>query len=206
MKTSKIRKIIYIAEGACSLKSYRTRRNALYKEGYTEALIGGGSTRLLTLEELESVGRFFWNNVFANSTRRKIPIGETIGAVFFTPRLAIELLPKANVSNRRAPSVGDLLSRYKNPTAKFLKPRKKTKKTYPEWPNIPLRGKRSTVRIANSGITKRGKKPDPNSRGQKNKGKCKGGKFLKNKGGGKGQKGDSQPTVECAPTNGTGIS
>ena len=55
----------------------------------------------------------------------------------------------------------------------------------------------STVRIANSGITKTGG-ADPNSRRQVDERKCaNGGKGLKNKADVKGQKGDSQPTVEA---------
>ena len=124
LKISKIREIIYISAGVCSVKSYRLWYNALYKAGYAEPLIGGGTSRLLALEELGSVDQFFWNNTFETPTQHKIPIGEAIGAVFFTSRLAIELLPKPNFSGRPAPSVGGLLSRCQNPTTNFLKPRK----------------------------------------------------------------------------------
>ena len=56
---SKIREIIYISEGVCSVKSYRLWRNALYKAGYAVALTGCGPTRVATLEESDSAGRFF---------------------------------------------------------------------------------------------------------------------------------------------------
>ena len=80
LKISKIREIIYISEGVCSLKSYRLWRISLYKEGHAEAPIGGGGpTRLLTLEELESVGQFVRNNVFGTSIRQKNPSGEQLG-------------------------------------------------------------------------------------------------------------------------------
>ena len=66
----------------------------------------GAASRLLTLEELGSVDQFLWNSVFGTSTRQKVPIGKALGACFYTSRMQIELLPKANFSSQHAPSGG----------------------------------------------------------------------------------------------------
>ena len=158
LKISKIRKIIYTSEGLCSLKAYRLWRNDIYKAVCAEALARGCPTRLLTSAELEAVDRFFWNNVFDTSGQQNIFIVEAIGDVFFTSRLAIELLPKPNVASQPAPSGWGASSQgTKTQTKNFLNPMKTNQtEINQEWPNITSRGMRTTVRIANSGISNKG--------------------------------------------------
>ena len=61
--------MIYVAEGVCSLREHKERRNTLYKAGYAQSLVQKETRRLLTLEEMEAVGQFFWDDVFATSSR-----------------------------------------------------------------------------------------------------------------------------------------
>ena len=70
LKISKIREIIYVPEGAFSLKTYKVWRNRLYKAGCADALLSTDN-RLLTIEELERVDQYFWDSVFETSSRKK---------------------------------------------------------------------------------------------------------------------------------------
>ena len=60
LKVSKIREVIYVSEGVCSIKSYRGWHNALFQAGFTNAIVQKGEQRLLTLKELEQVDQYFW--------------------------------------------------------------------------------------------------------------------------------------------------
>ena len=57
LKISQISEIIYVADGGCTLKTYRFRNNCLYKEGYADPLLCPTS-RLLAVEELGTVDQF----------------------------------------------------------------------------------------------------------------------------------------------------
>ena len=78
LKISKIREIIYISDGACALKSYRLRRNYLYKTGYKKAPIGTWASLLWAIEELDPVGQFSRISVFETLSRQKISLGEAM--------------------------------------------------------------------------------------------------------------------------------
>ena len=71
LKVSKIREIIYVMTGVCSLGTYKEWHNTLYKAGYTDSLVQRHEQRLLTLEELEAVDQYFWEMVFAEPSRGK---------------------------------------------------------------------------------------------------------------------------------------
>ena len=76
LKVSKIREIIFVSEGACSIGDYRERINALYRAGYAESLAQKDNLRLLILEELEAVGQFSWGCVFGTSSQERIKIAK----------------------------------------------------------------------------------------------------------------------------------
>ena len=74
LKISKIREAIYASEGVFPLWAYKEWRNTLYKSGYAESLAKKTTDFFLTLDELEAVGQFFWDSVFATSIRDRISI------------------------------------------------------------------------------------------------------------------------------------
>ena len=67
----------YLCNGrVCSIIAYKEWRNTLYKAGYTDSLVRKDEQRLLTIDDLEAVGRYFWEMVFAESSRRRISIAK----------------------------------------------------------------------------------------------------------------------------------
>ena len=71
LKVSKIREVIYVSEGVCSLRSYKGWHNSLYQAGYTNSIVQKDEQRLLTLAELEAVDQYFWGNVFSESSKQE---------------------------------------------------------------------------------------------------------------------------------------
>ena len=94
LNVSKIREVIYVTEGACTLRSYKGWRNSLYQAGYANAIAQQDERRLLTLAELEHAGRYFWGNVFSESSKQEITIDKAMSIVQFNYRIAMELVPK----------------------------------------------------------------------------------------------------------------
>ena len=66
----------------------------LYTKPDTGALVQSSNRRLLTLEELEPDGQFFWGDAYGTSSQEKIAIGNAMAQVFSTHRVATGLLPK----------------------------------------------------------------------------------------------------------------
>ena len=60
LKVSKIREVIYVSEGVCTIRTYKGWRNSLYQTGCANAIVQKDEQRLLTIAELEHVGQFFW--------------------------------------------------------------------------------------------------------------------------------------------------
>ena len=94
LKVSKIREVIYVTEGVCTLRSYKGWRNSLYQAGYTNAIVQQDEQRLLTLAELEHVDHYFWESVFAESSKQEITIDRAMAIVQFNHRITMELSPK----------------------------------------------------------------------------------------------------------------
>ena len=94
LKVSKIREVIFVTEGVCSLRSYRGWRNALFQAGFTNVIVQKGEQRLLTLKELEQVGQYFWEGVFSESSKQEITVGKAMSIVQFKYRITMELAPK----------------------------------------------------------------------------------------------------------------
>ena len=105
LKISKIREVIYVTEGICSIIAYKEWHNTLYKAGYTDSLGQPHEQRLLTIGELEAVGRYFWEMVFDESSRGKFSIEKAMSKVSMNYRISMELVPKTvfTWSSRRAP-------------------------------------------------------------------------------------------------------
>ena len=53
-----------------------------------------GEQRLLTLKELEQVGRYFWGGVFSESSKQEITVGKAMSIAQFNYRITMELAPK----------------------------------------------------------------------------------------------------------------
>ena len=94
LKISKIREAIYFPEGVFSLWDYKEWHNTLYKAGYTESLAQTDNQLLLTLGELEAVGRFFRDIAFATSSRRRISIEMAMSQVSLNRLIDTELIPR----------------------------------------------------------------------------------------------------------------
>ena len=118
---SKISEIVYISEGVRTVKSYRHWRNSLRKAGCVDALVGGAASRLLAIEELESVDQFPRGSVFETSIHRKISARRAMDICFYSSRIQIELTHKPNFSNRPAPSGEEPGSKKQLPEHKSLK-------------------------------------------------------------------------------------
>ena len=106
LKIPKIREIVYVSEGACTLKTYRVWRNHLYKEVYEDTLLGAAN-RHSAIAELETTDRYFADSFFETSSRQKIPTRNAIRKCFFGSMLLLELMPKPVSFNRPAPSGGE---------------------------------------------------------------------------------------------------
>ena len=78
-------------------------RNALYKEGYAETLIGD-PRRHLEIRELETVVRYFWNLALEDPTRDKISARNATEQRLTDPRLMVEMSPKAVSFSQSGPS------------------------------------------------------------------------------------------------------
>ena len=61
--------VIYVTEGVFSIIAYKEWRNTLYKARYADSLVQKDEQRLLTIDELEAVGQYFWEMVFDESSR-----------------------------------------------------------------------------------------------------------------------------------------
>ena len=116
LEISKIREVIYVTEGAGSAMAYKEWRNTLYKAGYTESIVHKEEQRLLTLEELEALGRFFWESVFSESSRG-IPIEMATSKVSLNHRISTKLAPETIYpaslqigSSKRKPENQDVLT------------------------------------------------------------------------------------------------
>ena len=95
-----------MSDGACTLKTYRTWRDYLYKEGYAETILSTAN-RLLATEELETADQYFWGSVLETSSREKISARNAMGTCFFYSRLILELMPKPVSVGHTAPSGGE---------------------------------------------------------------------------------------------------
>ena len=95
LKVPKIREAIYVSEGVCTLRSYKGWRDSLYQAGYANSIAQQDEQRLLTLSELEHAGRYFWENVFFESSKQEITIDKAIAIVQFNRRITMELPPKS---------------------------------------------------------------------------------------------------------------
>ena len=89
-----------------SLLDYKEWRNTLYKAGYAESIVHKNEQRLLTLDELEAVGQFFRDSVFAEPSRGQIPIEKAMAVVSTNYRISMELVPKTVFAgpSREAPT------------------------------------------------------------------------------------------------------
>ena len=96
--------MIYISEGVCPIGAYRERRNTLYKAGYAESLVQKETHRLSTIGELEAVGQFLRDLVFATSSRERISIERAMNQVSLNRRISSELPPKPLLSGLFHPS------------------------------------------------------------------------------------------------------
>ena len=105
LKVSKIREVIYVTEGVCSIIAYKEWHNTLYKAGYTDSLVQKDEQRLLTIDELEAVDQYFWEMVFDESSREQISIEKAMSRVSMNYRISMELVPKTvfTGSSRQAP-------------------------------------------------------------------------------------------------------
>ena len=74
--------------------AYKEWRNTLYKAGYAESVVHKEEQRLLTLEELEAPGRFFWGSVFSESSRGGISIEMATSKVSLNRRICMGMAPK----------------------------------------------------------------------------------------------------------------
>ena len=74
--------------------TYKEWHDTLYKAGYTESIVHKDNQRHLTLEELEAAGQFFWDGVFATSTRERISIEMAMIQLSLNRRIPMELTPK----------------------------------------------------------------------------------------------------------------
>ena len=92
LKISEIRKIIYVFEGVCTLKTYKVWHNHLYKAGYTETMLSTAN-RLLAIE-LGTYDQYYLDTVFETSSQKEISARNAMGTCFFEPRLTVGLLPE----------------------------------------------------------------------------------------------------------------
>ena len=149
-KISKIREIIYVSDGACTLKTYRDWRNFLYKAGYADPLLGT-ENRILTISELETVGRYFWDLVFG-TIQQKVSVRNAMESRFYNARLLLELTHKPFVFSHTAPpgAGGGGNSKKQSLPENLLKKRNQRKST--KWPNIQSKGEMSLDITANLAI------------------------------------------------------
>ena len=149
----------------CAVKSYRYRRNALYKAGYAEALVQTSNRRLLTLVELESAGQFCWGDVFGTACQEKIAIAKAMAPVFSTRIAAIKLLPKTCHPSHLSPSPsgngrpGKVQKPNEKPLSKASQKKQQLQNQKPLTKYI-VAEKRSGNRITNMAI-KKPKEPRP---------------------------------------------
>ena len=100
LKVSKIREVIYVSEGVCTLRTYKGWRNSFYQSGYANAIAQRDEQRLFTLAELEHVDRYFWGNVFPESSKQEITADKATSIVQFNHRITMELFPKIAFTQR----------------------------------------------------------------------------------------------------------
>ena len=85
---------------------------------------------------------------------------EAIGAAFFTPRLAIGLLPKANVSSHPAPSGAEPSPKVPKPNDKLHKADKeKLKKNQPGMAKYTIKGEEVYRPYREFGYNEKGTRP-----------------------------------------------
>jgi len=94
LKVSKIREVIYVSEGVCSIKSHRGWHNALFQAGFTNAIVQKGEQRLLTLKELEQADQYFRGSSFSESSKGETTVDKATSIVQFNYRITMELAPK----------------------------------------------------------------------------------------------------------------
>ena len=112
--------------------AYKEWRNTLYEAGYAGSLVHKEEQRLLTLGELEAVCLFFWESVFSESSRGRIPIEMALGKLSLNHRICMELAPWTIYpwslqfgSSKRKPGNQDVLTT--KPTGLTKAERKKLK-------------------------------------------------------------------------------
>ena len=103
LRVSIISEIAYCSEGFSTLKTYKMWRNMLRKAGYAEILLSE-SSRLLAIQKLETIDRYFWNMAIETSSRNKISVRNAMGKCLHGPSLMVELLSKTVSVSHPGPS------------------------------------------------------------------------------------------------------
>ena len=169
LRISKLRAIIYVSEGICTLKTYKIWRNLLYEAGYAATLISG-SNRHLDIHGLETVGRYFWGVVFGKSSQKNISAQNATESCLNDPRLMVELLPDTVSLSRPGPSGSDepdTNKRRQNPKVPDKDPKKGEAEKDVDWREYFTNGETVLKPYHPWGYRKIHRGTDPNSKCRK---------------------------------------
>ena len=91
-KVSKIREIVYCADGLFGGITYTPRHNQMYSAGW-DGQIFGDDRSIVAIYALEQIERFRWTLFFGTSNAEQSPVVTAMHIVLPNPRLVIALMP-----------------------------------------------------------------------------------------------------------------